>query len=122
MSQLTSKSLGERGETLAAEYLTQHGYRVLARNWRTRLGELDIVAESADGIRVFVEVKSRHTAEANPLESITLRKRKLLVSTAHYYLTEQQLNDTHWRFDVISVIFAPHQRPRIEHYQDAFDW
>ncbi|MBL8133097.1 MAG: YraN family protein [Anaerolineae bacterium] len=122
MSQTTSGITGERGEALAAEHLARGGYVVLARNWHTRGGEIDIIARSLDGIIVFVEVKTRRAAEADPLESITARKRRLLIGAAQVYLSQNRLTDAQWRIDVIAVTFAPRQPPQIEHYQDAFDW
>ncbi|MCK6578232.1 MAG: YraN family protein [Anaerolineae bacterium] len=122
MSQTAIRTTGERGETLASEHLAGQGYAVLVRNWRTRGGEIDIIARSLEGVIVFVEVKTRRAAEADPLESITLRKRRRLIGAAQVYLAQNHLTDAQWRIDVIAVTFAPRQPPHIEHFQDAFDW
>jgi putative endonuclease len=122
MPHTTTKSVGELGENLAAEYLSQQGYIILTRNWLSRLGELDIVARSPDGVVVIAEVKTRRASDADPLESITPRKRRILTSTAQVYLAQNQLNDENWRIDIIAVTYSSGRAPHIEHYQDAFDW
>lgn len=121
MSSSPTKTLGERGEALAAEYLTRQGYRVITRNWKDRLGELDIVAQTQQGEWVFVEVKTRRAADADPLESMTPRKRQILVKAAQLYLASRSLSDAIWRIDVIAVTFT-RGKPHIEHIQDALDW
>jgi len=99
------KGLGARGESLAAEYLQEQGYTVLARNWRlSRLGEIDIVAREG-GCLVFVEVKTRRNRTYGlPEESLTRTKQVRLLSLAQEYLaTEVGSQDVAWRIDVVAI-------------------
>ncbi|MGO8947958.1 MAG: YraN family protein [Ktedonobacterales bacterium] len=98
---------GEIGEQLAANWLVQHGYRLLARNWRSRLGELDIVSELGDEL-VFVEVKARHgTRLGAPEEAVTPAKRRRLIRAAQSYLLQRGQEQRPYRIDVIAVEVAP---------------
>ena len=79
------KNLGESGERVAAMFLEQRGYRMLARNFRTRVGEMDLIAEDADGL-AFVEVRARRgNALGSPEESLTSRKRARLLTVAQEF-------------------------------------
>jgi putative endonuclease len=115
-------ALGRQGETLACAFLHSQGFRILARNWRHRSGEIDIISAAPDEMIVFVEVKTRRSLTANPLESITPRKRDRLITSAHTYLSIHDLADCLWRFDVIAITIDRRNRVQIEHIQDAFDW
>lgn len=106
---------GRRGESAAAAYLQQHGYVVLARNWRCAGGEIDIIARYQDRI-VFIEVRQRTTIEA-AFESITPRKRQRVLHAVETWLSQRDMADQTWRIDVIAV-----SRAGIEHREDAFDW
>jgi putative endonuclease len=111
---------GQYGETLACDYLTRQGFRILARNWRDRLGELDLIAADADGLIVFVEVKARRARAVNPLEKVTARKRAILIAAAERYLARYMPHSPDWRFDLIAVTLT--DPPQIDHFPDAFDW
>jgi putative endonuclease len=114
--------LGRVAEGLAAEFLERLGMRVLARNWRRREGELDIVAQDW-GTLVFVEVRSR-TGEAlgHPLEAVTLRKQAQVVRSARIYLNEERWQASGFRFDVVGVTFWTDGRaPRLDYVPNAFD-
>jgi putative endonuclease len=115
-------TLGTHGETLACTYLHSQGFAIVTRNWRCPLGEIDIITTAPDGILVFVEVKTRRGHSANPLESITARKRNSLISAAHTYLSAHEMANCHWRFDVIAITIEGDARAQIDHIQDAFDW
>lgn len=121
MNASPTKTLGDRGESLAADYLTRQGYRVITRNWKDRFGELDIIAQAPQGEWVFVEVKTRRASDADPLESITPRKQAILIKAAQFFLASRNLSDAVWRIDVIAVTFT-RGKPQIEHVQDALDW
>src|SRR5919202_378887 len=83
------KNFGDSAERVAALHLEQNGYRILARNVRTRYGELDIIAEDADGL-AFVEVKARRgRSHGAPEEAITPRKQIQLVTLADAFMAEQ---------------------------------
>jgi putative endonuclease len=99
--------LGRRGEELAARYLTRHGYRILARNWRCALGEIDIVAE-LDGEIAVVEVKTRSsTAYGHPFDAITPVKAARLRRLAVRWCDEAPSAPRTLRIDAIAVL-APH--------------
>jgi putative endonuclease len=111
--------LGARGEDAAANHLAERGYAVLARNYRKRFGEVDIVAQK-DGVLVFVEVKTRSSARfGTPAEAVDARKRRRISAAALSYVSEHGLQDTPARFDVIEVL-SRGGKPSIVHIQDAF--
>lgn len=106
------KRLGDAGERLAAVWLEERGYRVLARNWRCAHGELDVVAER-EGELVFVEVKTRRGDRLGaPEEAVTTAKRRHLVASAAAYLDAAGAGaaDRPYRIDVIAVDLAPSGR------------
>jgi putative endonuclease len=94
--------VGHWGEQAAAEYLEKQGYQILARNFRTEHGEIDIIARQ-ENLVVFVEVKARSTNRFGyPEHSVTPRKRMHILSAAEKYIFEHREFQT-WRVDVISV-------------------
>lgn len=112
--------LGKKGEELAAKTLRKQGYRILCRNHKTPLGEIDMVAEES-GHLVFVEVKTRSgTSFGEPKEAISFKKRAKLRNLAQYYLKEKRLGDVFCRFDVVSIVFGENDAPRVELIKDAF--
>lgn len=113
--------IGAVGEIFAAEYLKEKGYKIMARNFRCRAGELDIVAE-ADGCTVFVEVKTRKSiAFGRPAEFVDRRKYKKLKRAAMYYI---QSPDADMRFDVIEILYELRYGEflvkEINHIENAF--
>jgi putative endonuclease len=97
------QSLGKRGEDVACAELEKRGYEILERRFRTRRGEIDIVARDA-GVLVFVEVKARSDSNfGTPLEAVTWRKRQRLSQMAAAYLCHKRLANVACRFDVISI-------------------
>ena len=115
------RSLGRRGETLAAEYLQKKGYRVLGRNVRAGGVELDLVAAHARTI-VFVEVKTRRSrAQGAPELAVDARKRARLVRGAAAWLRDHSARAARVRFDVISC--EPDARGELcaRHLPGAFD-
>ncbi len=106
--------LGARGEDIAAAYLEANGLRVRDRNYRTRYGEVDIVAEEGNE-SVFVEVRTRRSGVmGTPEESVTPRKRRRLATVALQYLQEHGLEDRPWRVDVIAITMD-RNTPTINH-------
>ncbi|NOZ25547.1 MAG: YraN family protein [Nitrospirae bacterium] len=113
------KQTGKEGESLALGYLKKKGYRIIATNYRTPMGEIDIVAKDGDTI-VFVEVKTRRSlSHGHPLEAVTMRKQQRLRRLALYYLKANRMSDVHGRFDVIGV-YMRDGACRIQHVVDAF--
>ena len=97
------RRLGEWGEALAAQALAARGYTILARNWRTARGEIDIVARDGD-CYAFVEVKARrgHITQ-RPEDALTPAKARRLAELAQAYLAEQGLEDASWRLDLVAI-------------------
>ena len=99
----TRLNLGRRGEQLAEQKLILSGYAIVARNYRCREGEIDLVAQRGE-TTVFVEVRTRRSeAFGSPEASITPRKRQHLIAAAQSYLQANQLIDAAWRIDVVAV-------------------
>ena len=110
------QKLGRRGETLAARYLSEKGYRIMARNVRTPHGEIDLVAQK-DEITVFVEVKTRASRRFGPPEAaVTPRKQAHMFASAAHYAQENALET--WRIDVIAVE-TDTTPPRITHFENV---
>jgi len=114
---------GPFGEEYAAEYLKKNGFRILARNYHSRFGEIDIIAENGQYI-VFAEVKTRKKdALVAPAEAVTSAKQKKIAKTALIYL---QNNPTQLqpRFDVIGIVTAEqdHTVQSFDHIEDAFSF
>jgi putative endonuclease len=97
------KKLGAWGEKVAATRLEADGYRILARNWRCQQGEIDLIVQAGDGLRAFVEVKTRRGRNMGlPEEAFTLHKSRKLIQLAQIYLGEHDL-DVDWRIDLVAV-------------------
>lgn len=113
---------GAWGEALAAQYLQKKRFKIIATNYRTRFGEIDLIAANRHFL-VFVEVKLRKSDKfANAFEYVDLHKQERLRTTAGIYLS-QHPTDLQPRFDVIEI-YAPHGtetlKPQIHHMEDAF--
>lgn len=107
--------LGAAGEDLAAAWYEERGYRVVARNWRCRQGELDLVARTARVV-IFCEVKTRSSlAFGSPFEAVTPTKRRRLRALATAWLAETGTRAPEIRFDVAGVVGG-----RIEVMEAAF--
>ena len=110
------KEKGNRGEAAVSAALVRRGYTVLARQYRCRWGEIDVIARSPEGILCFVEVKTRSgTAFAQARESVTAAKQRKLRSAASCYLAERDL-DCPCRFDVAEVYWAAGEKARSINY------
>jgi putative endonuclease len=101
--------------------LRRKGYRIVARNLRSSLGELDLVAE--DGrVLVFIEVKARRTAEfGGAIHAVDRRKQQKLIRLAVQFLARRHWMDRVCRFDVVLLQTSPTAALRVEHIQNAFD-
>jgi putative endonuclease len=113
------RSIGLRGEDIAADYLKRKGYSVLNRNFRTPYGEIDLVSKQGSSI-VFTEVKTRASKSLGPPEiSITRRKADHMRSAAEFYIQEYGEQYDEWRIDVISVQIQTNEAPLIDHFENA---
>lgn len=114
------KPLGSEGEDLAVRFLQKKGYRIVARNYRTPVGEIDIIARDGDTI-VFIEVKTRTDISFGyPFEAVNKRKRQKLKNLALLYL-KRQGKESPVRFDVLSISCVDNGKKDIEHIKDAFE-
>lgn len=119
--EIASHRFGQTSERLAEQFLVSKGYRIVERNLRTSLGELDLVAEDGD-VLVFVEVKGRTTdAFDGARGAVTHRKQQKLVKLASQYLAQRHLSDKVCRFDVVLVQGEATPKGQIEHLQNAFE-
>ena len=110
---------GRAGEDAAARVYRSRGFRVLARNWRCALGELDLVLERR-GVLVFCEVKTRTgSAFGGGYEAVTWSKRRKLRQLAETYLQSSRTSEVHVRFDVASVWLGS-DGGDVEIFEDAF--
>ncbi|MBO9539933.1 YraN family protein [bacterium] len=113
-------ALGRMGEALAASHLEREGYAIVARNARTRWGELDLVARDG-GAWVFVEVKTRRGARFGfGAEAVTYAKQRKIIRMAQIFLAQRALWDVAIRFDVIEVTLEEADPPKIRHLVGAF--
>jgi putative endonuclease len=121
MASLAGNELGRRGEELAATHLESIGLVILARNWRCREGEIDIVA--TDGLRqvVICEVKTRSgDGFGSPFDAVTQGKRRKLRRLAQVFLSECAMRWVSVRFDVIAVVARPGREVELSHIEGAF--
>lgn len=116
-----NKDIGSLGEDIAESYLRQIGYIVLDRNFRCRVGEIDIIGKDGDYI-CFIEVKTRYgKIYGNPCESVTYSKRRRIYRTAEAYIMRKKLFKFNFRFDVIEIILNNYNNtPSIKLIKDAF--
>jgi len=115
------KQTGQQGEDIAASYFVEKGYKIIERNWRCSVGELDIIMEG-DDILIFVEVRTRRSQRfGTPEESITPAKQARLVELAHTFLQETKTQDRSWRIDVAAVELG-RGLPQINHIENAVGW
>jgi putative endonuclease len=111
--------LGEKGENLAAKFLQKKGYKIIEQNYKTRIGEIDIIAMDGETL-VFVEVKTRENLYyGRPFESVTRHKRRKILNVAMLYLKRLKAVPP-CRFDIVSV-YHDNARPDFELIQDAFE-
>lgn len=120
------RKTGDRGESLAVEYLKSEGYDILHRNWVHKKNEIDIIAIKNEMV-IFIEVKTTASDSAEsfklPLEAVDRKKRKNLTDCAREYMLMRKRNINclaeYYRFDVIEV-YLNRDEPEINHIQDAF--
>jgi putative endonuclease len=110
------QAIGRKGEDLAAVFLAEKGFRILARNWRCRAGEIDLIAEK-DGRVHFVEVKTRQTRTYGyPEEAVTQKKLQHFAHAVEFWL-RGVAPSVPFQLDVLAIFFEPNHRPQIEWFQ-----
>jgi len=122
MKRFLHKLLGDRGERAAVRFLKKARFRILARQYRSQFGEIDIIAMDGAQI-VFVEVKTRQsTNTGQPHEAVDRRKRQKLTKLALAWLRKHNRLEDSARFDVISIVWPDGAtKPVIEHFKHAFE-
>lgn len=115
------KMVGQLGEEAATNYLKEQGYQILTRNWSTRLGELDIIAQKGEEL-VFVEVRSTRSIRFGyGFQSVDVRKQQKIKRLALQYIKQHQLCSKAMRFDVISILLSRYNEVvQLDHIPYAF--
>ena len=114
------QQFGQKGESLAARHLKKNGYKILEQNYRTKMGEIDIIAKDKETI-VFVEVKARRSHHfGNPKWAVTPKKQRKISMVALYYLKATNQNNVKARFDVVAIR-SKHDNHEIELVKTAFE-
>lgn len=116
-----NREKGQFGEDTAANFLEEEkGFDILARNFRSKIGEIDIVARDKNTL-VFVEVKAKDgVSQGTPEEMVNTKKQKQLVRAALSYILEEELGDIDWRIDVVAIEFSPdNEVKRINYIKNA---
>jgi putative endonuclease len=118
---MAESDIGRRGEAAAARYLAATGYQIVARNWRCRRAEVDVIAWDGPTL-VFCEVKTRRSLRAGtPEDAVDLRKQSRLALAATCYLARLDRQPLLVRFDVLAVQAVGPHRAVVRHHRAAFD-
>lgn len=126
---MTDHELGRKGEDEAVRYLEGEGWEIVGRNFRTKVGEIDVIAEKMETrgntkrhTLAMVEVKTRRPRKGLPPQlSVTAHKRKTIVRVAKLFMRQARKPNAVVRFDVIAVDWMKDAPPRLTHIQSAFD-
>jgi putative endonuclease len=113
-------ALGDRGENVAARYLRNEGFKIIIRNFRCEMGEIDIIAREGKTL-VFVEVKTRAYDDPQPEEQVNLFKQQQLTKAAKLYLSRYGQPQPPARFDVVAIVWPTNREPIIRHLRGAFE-
>ncbi len=114
------QQFGKESESKAVRYLKKSGYKILEQNYRTKLGEIDIIAKDK-GTIAFIEVKGRRSDNyGNPKWAITPKKQRKISMVALYYLKDTNQSGEKARFDVVAIT-SDYDNPRIEIVKNAFE-
>lgn len=111
--------LGKRGESIARAYLEDAGYRILNVNWKYGRAEVDVIAEQG-GKLIFVEVKTRSSADYGQPEDFVDHKKERQLEFASAAYIEMKNHQGEIRFDIIAIVFENQQLYKINHIEDAF--
>ncbi|MCI8598953.1 MAG: YraN family protein [Lachnospiraceae bacterium] len=116
---MNKRETGSRYEAIAANYLTEHGYRILEQNYRNSFGEVDIIAEK-NSVLIYIEIKYRSSSRyGDPLEAVDVRKQRRICKVAAYHYAQHGRREGRpCRFDVIGI----YGDGRIEHIKNAFEY
>ncbi len=113
------KELGSWGEARANEYLREKGYKILFTNYRTKIGEIDIIATKGNSLS-FIEVKTRsNELYGKPREAVNYKKQLTYARVAEQFIQQQRCDYVNYRFDVIEIIKC-NEGCKIQHIEEAF--
>ena len=113
-----NKEKGAMGEEIAARYLANKGYRIIDRNYRTNIGEIDIIALK-DDLLIFIEVKSRtNIIYGYPYEAVNWKKQEKIIKSSLIYMKHKKLKDYQIRYDIIEIYLQNNRK--INHIENAF--
>ncbi len=113
-------ALGDRGENVAAKFLRNLGYKIILRNFRCDLGEIDIIARDGKTL-VFVEVKTRAYDDPAPEDQVNSNKQHQITKAARFYLSRYGTPAPPARFDVVAIVWPVGRAPQIRHTMSAFE-
>lgn len=112
-------SFGRHAEIMAVDHLRSLGYRIVISPYRTKNGEVDIIAWDHDTL-VFIEVKARRNSEP-PQDSVGFKKQRRVIRAAQSYMAYHRLHDVPYRFDILAITALPGSKPEFRHLRDAFN-
>jgi len=113
-----NKEKGALGENMAVNYLKSKGYKIIDRNYRTSIGEIDIIAIK-DNILAFIEVKSRTNLNYGyPYEAVNWKKQEKIIKSSYIYMKHKNLYEYQIRYDIIEVYLQ--KEPKINYIENAF--
>ncbi|NLW22267.1 MAG: YraN family protein [Tissierellia bacterium] len=113
-----NREKGLLGENIAINYLKSKGYIVIDRNYRTKIGEIDIIAIKSNYL-VFIEVKTRSSTNYGyPYEFVNMKKQERIIKSSYIYMNQKDLLDFQPRYDIIEVILQ--KKAKINHIENAF--
>ena len=114
-------SLGTRGEISACGFLKKHGYEILEKNYKCKLGEIDLICRR-QGRLAFIEIKTRTSVQyGTPQEAVNLQKQEKIFKVAQYYMKEKKLTKIPVAFDVVAILWKEGQAPEMRLIVDAFE-
>ena len=118
---LRNRLFGDLGERLAARHLRRQGYKILARQWRGRMGEVDLIARQGQTI-VFVEVKTRRPDPGSrPEEAVDRNKQRQLTRAGYEWMKRHGREGWSYRFDVVAIVLPESGDPQVKHIIGAFE-
>lgn len=120
---IDKNKIGDYGEVLASKHLIDLGYNIISRNYRTKFGEIDIIA-AKQHVLIFIEVKTRYNSRYGlPCESVNYKKRKHIMTTSQIFISSKKLYNFDVQYDVIEVILNySNDSYSINHIKSAFSF
>ncbi len=119
---MNKHDIGVKGEDIALAHLLAKGHTLLTRNWKCRMGELDLVTRQRD-ILIFVEVKACSGRGLDAaIMNMTPRKIERLTKAIHYYLDAHNISEPLWQLDFVAVAIPYSGAPLVEHWENALEW